>query len=97
MDSDIIHHLVDKLDYLDIVSNSRSINFSSVIAVFVFYQKGYYIVDIIDTPVWILLFPSYKYPTKLLYRFIVIITHQADFSQKTSQSCSMPLPSYRAV
>lgn len=66
MDSDVIHHLVDKLDYLEIVSNSRSINFSSVIAIFVFYQKGYYIIDIIDTQVWILLSPLYKYPTKLL-------------------------------
>jgi hypothetical protein len=44
-----------------------------------------------------LLSPLYKYPTKLHYRFIVIITHQADFSQKISQSCSTPLPSYRAV
>src|SRR5215207_1880315 len=71
---------------------TRATDFSSIIAVFVFYQKGHYI---IDNPAWILLSLFYKYPAELLDRIIIIVAHQTYFSQKISKSCRISLPSYR--
>jgi hypothetical protein len=55
--------------FLDYLPNTKKKEeflgaFPTVVAVFVFYQEGYYS---INNPVWIVLSLFYKYPTKLLH------------------------------